>query len=508
MTEKQLNELLAIFLSRTQSVVEEYLIRMGEQIQEIGELIPSEINRLVQLQRMNANLDAIKKEIARLAEISAEDLMRIFEAAMESDARFVASTFGNEFKPSILQKPELQRMLQAQLRVTIGEMANLSQTTIASEAYRKAIDKGIQAVQMGLEDYNKAIRRALREAAETGIMVEIPGTGVYEKRAGYAGRYSRRLDSAVRQNVLDGIRSLSNSVMEQLGEEFGADGWEISAHALCAEDHLPYQGRQYSIAEFERIQNRLKRKFFTWNCKHSKHPILLGISEPAYSNEELESYRRNSMEKIEIDGRTQTRYQWTQEQRRTETAIRRQKDVGIAAKAAGDNALRRDSQRKINALMDHYRKISEGAGIKPDYTRTRVEGFKELGKRELKKLANSDKLESIRETIRTDSVVKTINADKQNRHIRTSEKYIAGRSYIYGDVDTAQSLVNTYHGTGKPVLSRKGIWTNKEVVMADKDIGVNIDVDTGVEESTDRFVIHYSKTGTHIVPCGKEKKGQ
>ena len=35
--------------------------------------------------------------------------------------------------------------------------------------------------------------------------------------------------------------------------------------------------------------------------------------------------------------------------------------------------------------MDHYRKISEKAGIRPDYTRTRVEGFKEMGKRELKK---------------------------------------------------------------------------------------------------------------------------
>lgn len=386
MSEKQLNELLGIFLSRTQGIVEEYLIRMGEQIQEIGELIPSSINRLVQLKRMNANLDAIKKEIARLAEISAEDLEKVFAAAMELDARFVAETFGNKFKPSILQKPELQRILKAQLKVTLGDMMNLSQTTIQADAYRRAIDKAIQAVQMGIEDYNTAIRRALREAAETAVMVEIPGTGVYEKRAGYTGKYSRRLDSAVRQNVLDGIRSLSNAVMDQLAEEFGADGWEISAHALCAEDHLPYQGGQYSREEFERIQAGLKRKFFEWNCKHSKHPIILGISEPAYSDEELESYRRNSMQKIEIDGVTKTRYQWTQEQRALERAIRRQKDVGIAAKAAGNGRLRRDSQRNINALMDRYKAISEKAGIGPDYTRTRVEGFKEMTKSQMAKV--------------------------------------------------------------------------------------------------------------------------
>lgn len=386
LTEAQLNKLLEIFLGRTQGIVEEYLIRMGEQIQEIGELIPSEINRLVQLEKMNANLDAIKKEIARLAEISAEDLEKVFEAAMESDARFVAKAFGNEFKPSILQRPALQQLLKAQLEVTLGEMANLSQTTIISDAYRRAIDRGIQAVQMGIEDYNTAIRRALKEAAEDAIMVRIPGTDVYEKRIGYGGKYTRRLDSAVRQNVLDGIRALSNNVMEQMGREFGADGWEISAHALCAEDHLPYQGGQYSFEAFERIQRSLARPFFMWNCKHSKHPIILGVSKPAYNDEELEQYRRNSSEKIEIDGITKTRYQWTQEQRATERAIRRQKDVGIAARAAGNDRLRRDAQRNTNALMEHYRKISEKAGIQPDYTRTRVEGFKEMTKRQMEQV--------------------------------------------------------------------------------------------------------------------------
>ena len=386
LTEAQLNKLLEIFLGRTQGIVEEYLIRMGEQIQEIGELIPSEINRLVQLEKMNANLDAIKKEIARLAEISAEDLEKVFEAAMESDARFVAKTFGNEFKPSIMQRPALQQLLKAQLEVTLGEMANLSQTTIISDAYRRAIDRGIQAVQMGIEDYNTAIRRALKEAAEDAIMVRIPGTDVYEKRIGYGGKYTRRLDSAVRQNVLDGIRALSNNVMEQMGREFGADGWEISAHALCAEDHLPYQGGQYSFEAFERIQRSLARPFFMWNCKHSKHPIILGVSKPAYNDEELEQYRRNSSEKIEIDGITKTRYQWTQEQRATERAIRRQKDVGIAARAAGNDRLRRDAQRNTNALMEHYRKISEKAGIQPDYTRTRVEGFKEMTKRQMEQV--------------------------------------------------------------------------------------------------------------------------
>lgn len=392
LTEKQLNELLAIFLERSQSVVEEYLIRMGDQIREIGELIPSSVNRLVQLKKMNANLDAVKREIARLAEISMEDLQRVFEEAQKTDARFIAKTFGNEFRESILENAALKQILEAQFRVTYEQMRNLSQTHIISTGYQKVVDKAIQAVQMGVEDYNKAIRRALEEAAGEGLKVEIDTTGAYETRVGYGGKYTRRLDSAVRQNVLDGIRNLSSATLQQLGEEFGADGVEISAHMLCAEDHLPYQGKQYSNREFEEIQEKLARPFGMWNCKHSMHPILLGISEPAYSNEELKEYEKYSREQITVDGVTKSRYEWTQEQRRIETAVRRQKDVSVCARAAGDGPLRRDAQRTINALMDRYDKVAEAAGLKTEYDRMRVAGFKHTSEKELKKLENAGKM--------------------------------------------------------------------------------------------------------------------
>ena len=51
----------------------------------------------------------------------------------------------------------------------------------------------------------------------------------------------RYASGAVRMNVLDGVRSLSNDVLRQLGNEYGADGVELSVQALCAEDHLPWQ---------------------------------------------------------------------------------------------------------------------------------------------------------------------------------------------------------------------------------------------------------------------------
>ena len=494
LSEKQLNELLTIFLERMQSITEEYLIRMGEHIQDIGQLIPSDINRLVQLKRLNANMDAIKREVSRLAEISAADLEKIFAAAAELDARFVAKEFGNEFKVSILESEHIQQILKAQLNVTLGEMQNLSRTTIESSRYRQAVDRAIQAVQSGIGDYKSAIRRALTEAASAGLRITYPNG------------YSRRLDSAIRQNVLDGIRSLNNDILWQVGEEYGADGVEISAHALCAEDHLPYQGKQFSKESFLALQDRLPRPFGMWNCKHSIHPILLGVSESSYTEEELDAYKRNSEEKIEINGITRTRYKWTQQQRRIESAVRAQKDVAIAAQAAGDMKLRRTAQERINALYASYDMITEKTDIETVYDRMFVQGFKALSEKQLKNPVGNDKIESIKNHIRSEAVSKNINPEKQNRHVRESNGYKEGRSYIFGGLEEAQVLVSKYHGTGEPQFTVAGKWKNKELVEVEFDMGVDVDEDTHMETTTNRFVIHYSKTGSHVVPTSRKEE--
>ena len=120
------------------------------------------------------------------------------------------------------------------------------------------------------------------------------------------------------------------------------------------------------------------RPFGAWNCKHTMFPIILGVSVPAHDADELRMYRENSAAEIEIDGRTMSRYEWSQEQRRIETAVRAQKDIAIAAKASGDDVARREAQSKINALQDHYEKVSNAAGLDMQRDRMRVAGFRQV----------------------------------------------------------------------------------------------------------------------------------
>ena len=342
------------------------------------------------MKRVGLNAKRIKREIAKAANISVADLDRVFRAVAENDARFAEQWFASDYAPAVKGLPKLskpiERLLKAQLRITAQAFKNLSQTTIETKRYRKAVDEAISAVQSGVTDYNSAIRRAMKTAAQDGLRVKYPNSGM-----------TRRLDSAVRQNVLDGVRAINNDVLRQLGNEYGADGIEISAHALCATDHLPYQGLQFSNRDFEELQNSLGRPFGAWNCKHTMFPVILGVSVPAHDADELRMYRENSAAEIEIDGRTMSRYEWSQEQRRIETAVRAQKDIAIAAKASGDDVARREAQSKINALQDHYEKVSRAAGLDMQRDRMRVAGFRQVKTIEqLKNAAKSEIIEAIK----------------------------------------------------------------------------------------------------------------
>ena len=364
LSERQLEAILTVFQHRAQAVTEEYLIRMGQHLRDIGTLSASDINRLVELKRLNYNMEQIKRQIAKAANVPLEDVETAFRAIAESDLRFAEKVFAADHTPAIQANSALERILKAQAKITKQQLSNLSQTTLLSDAYKNAVDVAVQTVQAGITDYNSAIRRAMKAAAKDGLRVQYPNSGI-----------SRRLDSAVRMNVLDGVRAINQDVMRQVGKEFGADGIEISAHMLCAEDHLPYQGTQMSNKDFDRLQNRLDRPFGMWNCRHTLHPILLGISQPAHTPEELAQYKQYSRERIEIDGVIKSRYEWSQEQRRIETAIRYQKDIAIAAKASGDIVARRECAYMIRELDKYYQKISAAAGLREQKTRAAVSNF-------------------------------------------------------------------------------------------------------------------------------------
>jgi hypothetical protein len=168
---------------------------------------------------------------------------------------------------------------------------------------------------------------------------------------------------------------MQEQITQHNHDELGCNGWEISAHANSAPDHEPIQGKQYSDAEYEVLNNSLVRRIGTLNCGHAAFPIILGVNEPQYTPEELEKFRQDNVEGVTVDGKHYTGYEATQMQRKLERAMRRQKRRILTAEAAGDKDTLTVAQTRLQRLRQEYSRFSKAAGLRTENERTQVAGF-------------------------------------------------------------------------------------------------------------------------------------
>lgn len=240
-----------VFVRRYEALNEEYLKIIGERIRAIGRVSPTDLYRLERLRDIGTDMDALKRKLASETGKSLKELEKLLRQAADAAMKPYDGLMNAE---PYLRNEIAEAMAAAQYIETARAMVNLSNTTVSSAAYQGLVDRAVSAVQLGTESYQSAIRSVLRSTAWDGLCV-VDGT----RKVRYASGLTRRLDTAARQNVLDGFRALMQRTRDETGKAFGADGVEISAHMLCAEDHLPYQGRQFSLEEFERLNQTLRR---------------------------------------------------------------------------------------------------------------------------------------------------------------------------------------------------------------------------------------------------------
>lgn len=374
LTDEQIAEALELIDGRYQKVVQKYLRKVGTTVLKIGKLNRSSVNLLIQLRRMGVDVQTIERELQRVTQLTKRDLRTLYQKAAEegiTDARFEYVTKGVD--PSVVRWEALVENLWQQ---TAGSLDNLSRTTIMSASYRRIVDEAVQAVTMGATNYNSAIRAELKKAGRAGVQVQ------------YASGVRRRLDAAIRQNVLDGVRQVQQKAQELIGEEIGADGVDITAHPNSAPDHEPVQGRRFDLENFRRMQagqdfqdvdgrryEGFKRPITQWHCRHLVYYILIGISRRMYADDQLKKWQEENHKGVTINGRKFTNYQATQLMRQLETEIRREKDTAILAQASGDNVLRRECQAHITDLTKQYKAVAEAAKLRTRFDKTRVEGF-------------------------------------------------------------------------------------------------------------------------------------
>lgn len=403
LSENAIENLVRPIVERQQRINEYVIKTICDRIKEIGSLNSNDIYKLQQIFKMGADVQKINAEIARQTGLQVNDIKRIIRTVAMDNYVDARPFYDYRMRPYIpfSENIILQRRVQAMANKTANDYINLSKSqgfmirdlknpqrlipTTISQTYQSIIDEAVQASQSGVIDYNTAMRRSIKQLADSGLRYITYNTP--------SGRiYTQRMDSAVRRNILDGIRDINQEMQRLVGEEFGADGVEISVHENPATDHAEMQGHIYSNVEFQKMQSgqtfkdiqgrnyhSFERAVGTLNCRHFAISVVIETAKQTYSDKELKQILdRNDKGYTLPNGKHLTMYECTQYQRNMETKIRAAKDGQIAARASGDDFLAKQYQAKVNKWQKEYRAFSNACGLTVKRDRTSVSGYQKI----------------------------------------------------------------------------------------------------------------------------------
>ena len=361
-------------MARFQKANIDYIKRVTKHIEEIGQLSATDLHILDQYKRLDLNIEQLEREIAKACNMSKNEL----SALINKQARDIYGAQKKWYVASGIKQVAFSKntratkLAQSIFDRTFGSMRNISRTTSIYNEYKAIVDEATLLVSQGTQTFDKAISKSLHKIQNEGIMLDT--TRGYDRQVvEYASGYRRRLDSAIRMNIKEATRSITQGMLELTGKEFGADGMEIDAHEPCAEDHIEIQGWHGTMEEYENLNNSLDRPIGELNCGHEATPIKLDAYEPTYTDEQLEEMKEASREHIEIYPdrpieEQPSRYKCSQKMRELETKIREQKENYM-----GGN--REIATQKLKKYRKQYDYISAKSGLPKSPRKMKVSGY-------------------------------------------------------------------------------------------------------------------------------------
>ena len=355
--------------------ITDYLIQdLAERVTKAGQFTATAQYEVWKLQQMGISQREIKKRLKKMLKISNRELRQLLTQSAEAGYNYDMRSLPHVQAVPFHRNEAMQQIVAAAVALAQDDLSNITQTLgmvdpfgrvqPLQEAYRQCMDYAFMQVATGATDYNTAIRNAVKNLADKGVVWIDYESGVHTS-----------LEAAVRRNVMGGLGLMQEQISQRTHDDMGCDGWEIDAHSNSAPDHEPIQGRQYSDAAYTALNNRLVRRIGTLNCGHSAHPIILGVSPPQYSPGELEQMRTANEDGIMYEGRHYTGYEATQRQRNIESAMRRQKRRILVDEATGDSEKLQADQIRLQLQRQEYARFSKAAKLRTQGERAEASGF-------------------------------------------------------------------------------------------------------------------------------------
>lgn len=335
----------------------------------------------------------------------------------------------------------------------------------------------------------------LQQLNESVTTMLIQGRNPRTLAADFAKKFERKEYEAYRLLHTEG-----SFVMEQASQAaYVEDGvekyqWLATLDVKTCDDCQPLDGEVFEVG-----------KGVTGTTMPPKHSFCRCTTVPYHDDQELDGDTRVARDPVTSKGYevpADMRYeQWHKQY------IEGNPEAVLAEKKI----------RNYGADKKQYERYKKVLGSEAGNSLDKFQNLKYNNSEKWKALQMSYKEQNIRNNIRSDKQLKTIEVGQQNKHIAGTNEYKQyveklarkqqyGPSRINVSIEQAQELVNEYHGTGE-IKIKNGKWTNDEVIINnDISIGTVVNNLTGAEVSTTVFKIKYGKKGTHIIPDYPSKK--
>lgn len=407
-----------IFDSLQMSIMTE-IVRM---LLEAAEIIPSTGYKMNRLYDLGTSKKRIKDIVARTLNLSDKEVENIFTNITESGYNEAESAFieqGKEFIPYSENEP-LQQFVRAVQEQTQNECKNITQSmgfakrqpdgslgfTPVADYYQETLDKAVTEIASGASDYNTVLEKTVTEMTNSGL-----------RTVDYASGHSNRVTVAARRAVSTGLNQVVGKINEENAEKLGTNYFEVSWHSGARPSHQVWQGRVYSKEELESVCGLgTVTGLCGANCYHSYSPFTPGITPRTYTDEQLDKMNAEENKPVEYNGKTYTKYEATQRQRRLETAMRAQRQkIKLLEDGGADEQAIINARARYVKTSDEYVNFSKSVGLSQQWDRVTV------GSNTVKGITKPKKAEMPLRGIKNvdDGKIRGMNS---NKHIANSSK--------------------------------------------------------------------------------------
>ena len=334
------------------------------------------------------DLKEVEKAIRQTTGISEKKLNELIDDVVERNQKYYTEVIdiARVTQPDVLVDATtidaIRRQTQDVFRnitASMGFLVDAGRTMLPpAKAYQHALDAAEMMIQSGAISYNEAIKRSVKELADSGL-----------RTVNYESGHRDQVDVAVRRAIMTGVNQINQKYAEQSTEYLETDLVETSAHigarniGNVPENHEKWQGKWYRWSEKPQTSTGEYPDFIEttgygtgaglggWNCRHTFYPVVEGVSEATYSRADLDAMKGENR-KFKFEGQEYDGYTGTQKMRQIERTIRKLKREHAAYKAAG---LTEDEQAvsiRIRRLNAKYKAFSAAAGLPEQTERMKV----------------------------------------------------------------------------------------------------------------------------------------